>query len=199
MPVRVPAGRPRAVVGRSAHRRGAVSGSVQLLLASITTRTAHSGPTVVDAGLTDARRWTVPQGGATLTSTDGGLRADASPLSPYQPVAVAGRQRQVEVPAVVTPASAPAVGHSAGLLVVGLDGGTLNSRSVGEVAALPRVGASATLIDLGTAYRLLSGPVTDATFEVWLGSDAPASFDRRLASQGITVVGVDRTAAPGAT
>ena len=175
---------------------GVPSGSVQLLLVSITTRSALSAPTVVDAGLTDARRWTVPQGGATLTSTDGGLRAEVT-LSPYQPVTIAPADTPVEVPAVVTPASAPTVGHGAGLLVVGLDGGTLNGRSVGKVAALPRVGASATLIDLRTADRLLSGPVTDATFEVWLGSDAPASFDRRLASQGITVVGVDRTTGAG--
>jgi predicted lysophospholipase L1 biosynthesis ABC-type transport system permease subunit len=100
---------------------------------------------------------------------------------------------------VVTPATAPAAGVSGGLSVVGLDGGTLNGRSVGEVAALPRVGASAALIDLGTAYRLLSGPVTNATFEVWLGSGVPASFDRRLAGQGITVVGVDSTTGAGGT
>jgi putative ABC transport system permease protein len=177
---------------------GVPSGSVHLLLFSITTRTAHGGPVVVDAGLTDARRWTAPQGGATLASTDGGLRADVT-LSPYQSITIAPADTPAQVPAVVTAATAPAAGVSGGLSVVGLDGGTLNGRPVGQVAALPRVGASATLVDLGIADRLLSGPVTDATFEVWLGSAAPASFDRRLAGQGITVVGVDSTTGAGST
>ena len=177
---------------------GVSSGSVRLLLTSITTRTTDGGLTEVDAGLTDARRWTTPQGGATLTSTDGGLRADVT-LSPYQSITIAPADTPKEVPAVVTPATAPSAGVDGGLSVVGLDGGTLNGRSVGEVAALPRVGGSATLVDLGTAYRLLSGPVTAATFEVWLGSDAPASLDRRLAAQGITVVGVDSATGAGST
>jgi hypothetical protein len=177
---------------------GVPSGSVQLLLSSITTRTADGATNVVDAGLAEPRRWTAPQGGATLASADGGLRADVN-LSPYQSITIAPADTPAEVPAVVTPATAPAAGVSGGLSVVGLDGGTLNGRSVGEVAALPRVGASAALIDLGTAYRLLSGPVTNATFEVWLGSGVPASFDRRLAGQGITVVGVDSTTGAGGT
>ncbi len=99
----------------------------------------------------------------------------------------------------MTPATAPAAGVSGGLSVVGLDGGTLNGRPVGVVAALPRVGASATLVDLGIANRLLSGPMTDATFQVWLGSTAPAGFDRQLAGQGITVVGVDSTTGADST
>ncbi len=175
---------------------GVPSGTVQLVLSSMATLNAAGGTKVVDAGLTDARRWTTPQGGATLTSTDAGLRADVT-LSPYQPITIAPADTPVAVPAVVTPATAPAAGVSGGLSVVGLDGATLNGRSVGQVAALPRVGAAATLIDLGTAYRLLSGPVTDATYEVWLGPGSPASFSRRLADQGITVVGVDATTGAG--
>jgi hypothetical protein len=177
---------------------GVPSGSVRLLLSSITDRTVGGGLMAVDAGLTDARRWTAPQGGATLASTRGGLQAEVT-LSPYQPITIAPADTPLEVPAVVTPATAPAPGLGAGLSVVGLDGGTLNGRSVGEVAALPRVGPSATLVDLGTAYRLLSGPVTDATFEVWLGKGAPTSIGRRLAGEGITVVRTNSIAGSGST
>jgi hypothetical protein len=175
---------------------GVPTGSVQLLVSSITTVTDQGRPLVVDAGLTDARRWTAPDGGAELSSSAAGLRADVT-LSPYQPIIIAPADTPHHLPAMVTPATALAPGSSSGLSVTGLDGATLNARSVGEVAALPRVGGSATLVDLGTAYRLLSGQVTNATFEVWLDSEVSPSLEKRLADQGITVIGVDSTTGSG--
>jgi putative ABC transport system permease protein len=97
---------------------GVPSGSVRLLLSSISTRTAGGGLKTVDAGLADARRWTAPQGGATFASTPGGLRADVT-LSPYQPITIAPADTPLEVPAVVTPATGPTPGPGGGLSVVG--------------------------------------------------------------------------------
>jgi len=75
--------------------------------------------------------------------------------------------------------------------LVGLDGATVSTRTVGQVSSLPRVGDAASLVDLGLAERLLSGPMTDVVTEVWLSPAAPAALEDRLADRGITVLAVD--------
>jgi putative ABC transport system permease protein len=145
----------------------------------------------VDAGLDKAARWTSPSGAAQLSSSGGELKASAS-LSPYgTPLEIAPSDAPVELPAVVTPAVAEFNSDVSGSLsIVGLDGGTVNAKSIGLVPALPRVG-SASLVDLSTAERLLNGPFVDATTEVWLSEDAPAGIEASLERHGVTTVGTD--------
>ncbi len=92
------------------------------------------------------------------------------------------------LPTVITPDEAPSSGS---ISLVGLDGGTITGRFIGEVPALPGAGADASLVDLTMAERFLSGPFTDDATEVWLTDDAPADIVARLAQRGITVTAVD--------
>jgi putative ABC transport system permease protein len=166
---------------------------------SVISLSEHAGGTWVplDAGLDEAARWTSPSGGARLSSSPHGLEASAT-LSPYgTPLEIAPADAPAELPAVVTPAVMQfdsGVGTS--LSIVGLDGGTVSAKSVGLVPALPRVG-SASLVDLGTAERLLIGPFANATTEVWLSKDAPPDMEGRLADRGVTTLSVDSLHARG--
>jgi putative ABC transport system permease protein len=144
------------------------------------------------AHLDQAGRWANPTGGATLSSSSAGLDA-AVVLDPSgASVDIAPDDVPTAIPAVVTSSVAGLnPGGARALSIVGLDGATVTARSVGVVPALPRVGATAVLVDLATAQRLLSGPFVDTTTEVWLSASAPKDIVSRLAEQGVTVVGVD--------
>jgi hypothetical protein len=145
----------------------------------------------ISANLDRAVRWTSPAGGARLSSSSGGLEATATLNSYGTPIEIAPLDVPSKLPAVVTPTVAEfSSGNGTSLSIVGLDGGTLNAEPVGEVPALPRVGAAA-LVDLGVAERMLTGPFANETTQVWLSRGAPADMEGRLARKGLTVVSTD--------
>jgi len=168
-------------------------GYVDLSVTGVATRTAGGRTVPVAASLGDRSRWTSSSGTAALGSSGRSLTAHLA-LDPYAPVTLAPADVPGRVPAVVTPSSAGQT-LGGGPSLVGLDGQTLTGKTVTEVAAVPRLGADATLVDLGTVERSLSGPFTSVTTEVWLSPDAPGDIARRLRQRGVNVVGVDSVAA----
>ena len=146
----------------------------------------------VSAGLKRARRWTSPTGGAQLEASSGGLSALFTLNPDAAPVAIAPADIPAELPTVLTTTAAAVDAPSGGpSLIVGLDGASVKAHTIAEVPALPRVGDDAALVDLAMAQRVLSGPFVDDTTEVWLSTNAPADISSRLASDGISVVGMD--------
>jgi hypothetical protein len=146
----------------------------------------------VSAGLERAQRWTSPTGGAQLAASSGGLSALFTLNPDAAPVAIAPADIPAALPTVLTTTAAAVDSPSGGpSLIVGLDGASVKAHAIAEVPALPRVGDDAALVDLGIAQRVLSGPFVDDTPEVWLSTSAPADISSRLASDGISVVGMD--------
>ncbi len=168
------------------------SGAVHLLVSSMATRSGADDWSPVAAGLTDAGRWTTTGGSATLASSAAGLESQMSVSAYGSPTTIAPADVPRELPSVVTTSLAEGERETgAAPTLVGLDGATLGARPVGDVGSLPRVGGTASLVDLGLAERLLSGPMTDVTTEVWLSPDAPPALEGRLAARGVTVLATD--------
>ena len=184
--------RPPAASGGGA---GASSAPVSLEVRSMAERSGGGRWAVLRAGLRDAARWTSPSGGVRLTAGGAGLTGAFALPANGTPVTVAPRDVPPALPVVVTPAAASSASGDGGPLVVGLDGATIPGRTVGEVPALPGVGAGAVLADLHTAELFLSGPFTYDVPEVWLSRTAPAAVVRRLAARGVAVVGTTTAAA----
>lgn len=175
------------------------AGSADLRIAALAEESGGGSWRPVSAGLDDARRWTT-SAGVRVTSSRSGLGA-AVTLDPFGvPLEIAPADVPDRIPAIVA-ASGPGstAGPGGGLALVGLDGGTLSGRLVGTVPALPRIGADGALVDLGLAERLLSGPFTDATTEVWLSASASPQIVSRLAAMGITVTAADSVASRART
>lgn len=149
----------------------------------------------INAGLQTLRRWANLTGGAHLSTSSKGLTALVELNPDGTPVEVSPHDVSRYLPAVLTTRLEAIDGEPPP--VIGLDGGTINAHSVGQVLALPRVGSDAALVDLEMAERFLSGPFTYATTEVWLSSSAPADIVSRLAANGISVLGVDSLEARG--
>jgi hypothetical protein len=95
------------------------------------------------------------------------------------------------------PAPLPAVMTGPGTTAVGLDGSTITVRPVVSVSALPVIGNNngGAMVDLPDVERLQSGPMMDATPEVWLAPGPDQQIISRLRGDGITVVDVRSLAA----
>jgi hypothetical protein len=168
------------------------SGSVHLVVSSMATASGAGAWRPVAAGLTDAGRWTTTAGSAALGSSPAGLDSRMSVSAFGAPTTIAPADVPRQLPSVVTTSLAEGDRAAGGApTLVGLDGATVSTRTVGQVSSLPRVGDAASLVDLGLAERLLSGPMTDVVTEVWLSPAAPAALEDRLADRGITVLAVD--------
>jgi ABC-type antimicrobial peptide transport system permease subunit len=113
-------------------------------------------------------------------------------LNPFgTPVEIAPLDAPGKLPAVVTPTVAQFNSDADNSLsIVGLDGGTLGAEQVGEVPALPRVGAAA-MVDLSAAELLLTGPFANETTQVWLSQDASTDIVARLSREGVVVTSSD--------
>jgi hypothetical protein len=164
-----------------------------LITVEVSSLSERAGATWVPvrAGLGHAGDWTSLEGAAQMTSSGGSLRAAAA-LSPYgNPLQFGPADAPTKLPAVVTPTVVEFnSGFDLPLSIVGLDGGNVKAEAVGEVQALPRVGA-ASLVDLSTAERLLGGPFANAMTQVWLSQNAPADIGARLARHGVTTLDTD--------
>jgi hypothetical protein len=165
------------------------AGSADLLISALSVRSPAGQWKPLAAGLTDVRRWDNPSGGARLSARSEGLRAVANLEPGGGSVTIAPADVPTRLPVVVTPNSS--VGSESGLLLPGLDGGTVKARAVGEVSALPRLGNGASLADLAMAERMMFGPFVDDTTEVWVSASAPTTLAQRLAARGVSVVNVD--------
>lgn len=165
------------------------TGSADVVVTSLSVRSPSGNWEPLGAGLTDAHRWYNPSGGARLTSGPRGLRARVDLAPDGAPVTIAPADVPRRLPAVVTPTSS--IGSESGLLLAGLDGSTVRGQAIAQVPALPALGDDATLVDLGMAERLMAGPLTNDTTEVWLSGTAPPGLVSRLAELGVSVVGVD--------
>jgi putative ABC transport system permease protein len=78
----------------------------------------------------------------------------------------------------------------------GLDGNTITVRPVITATALPRLGSSAVLVDLGTLERSQVRPTfAQASAQVWLGPGAPADAVSRLRAAGLRITAVQRSSA----
>jgi putative ABC transport system permease protein len=167
------------------------TGHVFINISAISETTDKGRRVGVPAGLTDTKRWT-SSSDLTFQASAQGLSTQIN-LDPFgSPTKIAPDDVPKELPAVVTP-QVPSLNSNLGgsLSLVGLDGATLTGRAVGEVPALPRIGANASIVDLGLAERYLSGPFANTTEQVWLANDAPKDIVSRLGRNGITVVSVD--------
>jgi hypothetical protein len=123
--------------------------------------------------------WQAPAG-ATATPTADGL-ALALPTSSRR---AAGQIRPPDVPGrlgVVTTGALPSDGEFAGSPVA--------VSPVGTVPALPRLGATGTLVDLSDADLVATDSGLTAAGEIWLSAAAPPSLVDRLVASGLTVTG----------
>ncbi len=167
-------------------------GTADIVISAMAQRFGAGGWVTLAAGLGDVKRWASPSGGAVLTASTRGLGASVSFNDYGDPIEIGPADIPSDLLCVITPEQAPSSGS---LSLVGLDGGNITGRSIGEVVALPGVGADASLVDLQMAERFLSGPFTDDATEVWLAPDAPADMVARLAQRGITVTGEESATA----
>jgi hypothetical protein len=132
--------------------------------------------------LRDPRRWRVAESGVRLSAAPDGLQIDVD--------APEGLPDGAWVQAVDTPeplpmvtAGAPDVGT-----VVGFDGRPVPVSRVAGLAALPRIGDGAVLVDLEYADRWSTDYGQSYEPQVWLSPRAPADILERLADRGLTVL-----------
>lgn len=78
--------------------------------------------------------------------------------------------------------------------ITGIGGLATPVAPAGDLPAVPRLGAPATLVDLEYADRLAVDAAPALRPEVWLNDRAPADIVDRLAAQGLTAVGDTRSA-----
>lgn len=160
------------------------SAEVALRVTALADRSDGGSWSTVRTGLGDRHDWdtgsgvvAVGHGGAAL-AVDVTVDADGAPAT-FGPADVPGT-----LPAVVT---------GSGTTTVGLDGATIAIRPAVVVEALPVIGAGdgATMVDLPLAERLQSGPMLNATPEVWLAPGPDGGIVQRLRHDGIVVTDVE--------
>ncbi len=172
---------------------------VPLVIDALSTR-ASDGPWVpVDAGLSSPSRWHAPGGDVDIDRRGSGLSVVATVDADGAGATFGPADVPAALPAVVTEDQTGNEAVDGTVLAVGLDSSTISVRPVDVVTALPRVGTGASMVDLGLAERLQSGPMLDATQEVWLAPGAPSGIISALEAQGVSVVGVGSAAAQDRT
>lgn len=150
----------------------------------------------VAAGLRNPSRWTGSGGASVLRSSSGAtvrIRFDG----PGSTAMIAPHDVPSALPTVVTAETNSSASGQGGPLIVGLDGRTLPGHTVAVLPEIPGIGADATLVDLGTAERLLTGSYVTDTSQVWLAATSPPSIVHALERRGVTVTGTTTTAAVG--
>ena len=159
------------------------STDVALTVAAIADQADGGSWSPVGARLGDPRDWRSGSGGVGLRRGTGGLAVNATVDADGAPATFGPADVPITLPAVVT---------GPGGTSVALDGATISVRVVATVSALPVIGTgnSATMVDLPLVERLQSGPMMDATAEVWLAPGAEHRIEAQLGRSGISVVAV---------
>jgi hypothetical protein len=166
-------------------------GTADLVVSAMSSRSSTGRWVPLAAGLHDTARWTSPSHGTQIGASPQGLSV-LMRLSAFAPTTIAPADVPDTLPTVLTTLSA-SLGSGVGeaIPLVGLDGTTVNGRLVEQVPVLPRLGDAGSLVDLGLAERMMSGPMINVTTEVWLGANAPGTIESSLAARGVSVVSVE--------
>ena len=166
------------------------STQVGMVIDGLSSQRSDGSWVAVDAGLTDPSRWHGVGGGVDIDHRAHQLSVVATVDADGAGATFGPADTPTVLPAVVTEDQTGNEGVDGSVLAVGLDDSTLTVRPVDVVTALPAVGTGASLVDLGLAERLQSGPMLDTTQEVWLAPDAPPGIIPALRRQGVSVVGI---------
>jgi putative ABC transport system permease protein len=127
-------------------------------------------------------------GAAAIEALSGGVSTSFGPMSgPVPPV----------LPAVVT-TQLEAVngvgGSNPSIPFQGLDGDTLNARSVAIASTLPQLGSDGLMTNLELLQiSQTASTIPGASYQVWLGADAPRDVVAQLDSRGLTVTSIRRS------
>jgi len=168
------------------------AGTADLVVSAISSRSAAGRLVPLEAGLHDAARWTSPSHDAKISSSPHGLSVLMKLSAFGVPTTIAPADVPDKLPTVLTTLSA-SLGSGVGeaIPVTGLDGATVNGRLVEQIPILPRLGDAGSLVDLGLAERMMSGPMMNVTTEVWLSENVPANIESSLTARGVSVVRVE--------
>lgn len=147
----------------------------------------HGRAVGLDAHLARRGAWSATSGGAAVPGPRG-LKVAVHLSYLTATVSVGPHDAPTALPDVATPATASRASGHGGPLLVGLDGATVPGHTVAEVPSLPSVGPDATMVDLGTAERLVATTMSGDTAEVWLSASAPPSVLSALRARGLTVL-----------
>jgi hypothetical protein len=181
-----------AVTWSPADATTAPVGTADIVVSAMSSRSNTGNWVPLAAGLHTSARWTSPSHDAHIGSSPHGLSVLMTLSAFGVPTTIAPADVPDKLPAVLTTLSASlGAGVGEAIPLTGLDGGTLNGRLAGQVLVLPRLGQAGALVDLDLAQRMMSGPMTNVTSEVWLGANAPSTIESSLAARGISVVRVD--------
>jgi hypothetical protein len=165
------------------------STTIPFQVTSIADRSDGGSWSTVPAGLGDPHDWASSSSAVTVGRDGSALTVDATVDADGSPATFGPTDVPHTLPAIVTGSGS---GSGPGATAVGLDGSTITVRSVALVPALPVIGNGngATMVDLPLAQRLQSGPMLNATPEVWLAPGPDHDVVQRLRADGITVVEV---------
>lgn len=135
---------------------------------------ANPSPARVESS--PSRRGVVFAAPGDLLTTAGTVFVPASATAPV-PAVVTDDLEQINPPA--PPANTISLSD--------LDGNPLTVKAIAAVPALPLIGANGAMVDVRSAERELTGPITDSTAQVWLSDAAGPGLLRRLQAMGVTV------------
>ncbi len=157
-----------------------------------------SGWKPIDAGFTDASRWSdrsVGESRRALSAGAGGLRWTF--MMPVVDSAVLGSvNRPARLPAI---ASSAITGKKTGPLdAVGLNGGTLKVDVISAVASVPGAPANGVVVDGRYATIAADNNTIGAVQQVWFAPGAAATILPRLRSEGVGIAGVQTAGAAAA-
>ena len=139
--------------------------SVSLRVTGLADQSAAGAWSPLTAGLRTPGAWAVDSSGVTIVPGRAGLAVHATVVADGSSSSVGPADVPHRLPAVVTGPTTDAVG---------LDGTTIPVTAADRLSALPVIGNanSATMVDLPLVERLQTGPMMDATSEVWLAPGA---------------------------
>lgn len=144
-----------------------------------------------DAGLATPARWRPSGPGAAIAEAGGGRRALRLTFADDTTApSIRSADLPPSLPALVTPdvVAINGAGSDTAIVAEGLDSGSLVLDGRAHASALPRLGASGILLDLGLARRAQVAPQGPAgTDEVWLSAGAGPALVGRLRGQGLTI------------
>ncbi|HXY44311.1 MAG TPA: FtsX-like permease family protein [Acidimicrobiales bacterium] len=146
---------------------------------------------VLASGFGTVGAWKV-NGLASATATRSGLSIVADLADAPTPPSVQPADVPSLVPSVVTSGFATVNADPSTpdqYQAVGIDENEVPVRGIATVQALPQLGADGTMIDLGFAQLVQTGPPAGATFEVWCSHPPSATLLSRLERGGVTITG----------
>lgn len=134
---------------------------------------------------------------AAAAETPGGLVVESDLADSPTPPEISLTDVPTLLPAVVTTGLAQLDANPAQpgeFQAVGIDQNQIDVHSVAYVPALPRLGATGSMVDLDFAQLVESQAPAGATFEIWCAHRPTSALIARLAQRGVTVTGSTQSA-----